>query len=146
LDSLSLDECNGDFSPLTGTPVVPSLELQSVRNVDAKLRIVTHLPLRELWRDDGFLTTARGRSLTKKDVHKFLGPGPVQFVVVDVGTAPLWIPLKDCFAFWKGEVQHHFAAEAPVILDQFPGEYCYFASLWDGTDAATPLVVLEKHH
>ncbi len=87
---------------LTGTAVVPSLELQSVRNVDAKLRIVTHLPLRELWRDDAFLTAARGRSLTKEDVHRFPGSGPVQFVVVDVGAAPRCIPLKDCFVVLEG--------------------------------------------
>jgi hypothetical protein len=53
--------------------------------VDAKLRVVTLLPLRELWRDDGFLTAARDQSLTKESVRELLGAGPVQFVVVDVG-------------------------------------------------------------
>jgi hypothetical protein len=123
-----------------------SLELQSVRNVDAKLRLVTRLPLQELWRDDGFKTTARGRALTEEAIRSMLRSAPIQFVVVDVGAVPRWIPLKDCFAFWKGEVERHLAGEARVILDQFPGEYCYSASLWDGADAATPLVVLEKIH
>ncbi len=114
--------------------------------MDAKLRVVTHLPLQELWRDDGFLTTARDQSLTEEGVRKLLASGPVQFVVVDVGAAPRWIPLKDCFAFWKGEVQPHLAEEQRAFLDEFPSAYCYFASLWNGADAATPLIVLEKHH
>ena len=76
---------------MTGTSIVPSLELQSVLNVDAKLRIVTHLPLRELWRDYGLETTARIRSLTEDDIRSLLRYGKIQFVVVDVGAVPRWI-------------------------------------------------------
>ena len=64
----------------------------TIRCVDADLRIVTHLPLRELWRVDGFSTTTRGKSLTHEDVRQFLSLGPVQFVITDVGAAPRWIP------------------------------------------------------
>ena len=60
---------------------------------------MTHLPLRELWRDDGFSTTTRGKSLTEEDVREFLTSGPVQFVVVDVGAAPRWIPEKLSFSY-----------------------------------------------
>ena len=76
------------FRRVTGKSIVPSLELQSVLNVDAKLRIVTHLPLRELWRDDGLKTTARIRSLTEDDIRSLLRYGKIQFVVVDVGAVP----------------------------------------------------------
>ena len=81
-----------------------------------------------------------------QDIRNLLRSAPIQFVVVNVGVAPRWIPLKECFVFWKSEVQPHLPGETRAILDQFPGEYCYFASLWDGGDAATPLVVLEKAH
>jgi hypothetical protein len=37
------------------------------------------------------------------------------------------------------------AREPRVILEQFPGGYCYFASQWDGGDPA-PIVVLEQQH
>ena len=37
---------------------------------------VIQLPLRELWRDDGFSTTARRKSLTHKDVKQMLASGP----------------------------------------------------------------------
>jgi len=76
--------------------------------MDPKLRIITRLPLTELWRDDGFATATRGRSLTSEDVRRLLRLGPVQFVVADLGAAPQWIPKGECFHFWKNEV-----AESP---------------------------------
>ena len=134
------------FRRVTGTSIVLSLELQSVLKVDAKLRIVTHLPLRELWQDDGLKTTARIRSLTEDDIRSLLRSGKIQFVVVDVGAVPRWIQPNECFQFWKNEAQPRLAREARVILDDFPGGYCYFASPWDGGDPASPIVVLEKQH
>jgi len=116
-----------------------------MRSVDPNLRVVTHLPLRELWRDDGFSTTTRGKSLTDEDVRQFLTSGSVQFVVVDVGVAPCWIPASDTFDFWKNEAKPHLANAEKVSLNEFSGEYCYFASQWDGETTA-PIVLLEKHH
>ena len=114
--------------------------------MDAALKIVTHLPLRELWRDDRFKTTARGISLTEDDIRSLLRSGKIQFVVVDVGAVPCWIQPNECFEFWKNEAQPHLARESRVILDEFPGGYCYFASQGDGGDPASPIVVLEKQH
>lgn len=115
--------------------------------MDTKLKIVTRLPLQELWRDDGFTTTARGRSLTKDEIIDLLRAGFVQFVVADVGFPLRWIHLHDCHEFWKDEVKPHLAADsAVVILDEFPGGYCYRASEWNGGAGAAPIVVLEKSH
>jgi hypothetical protein len=33
-----------------------------------------------------------------------------------------------------------------VRLDEFPGAYCYFASLWEQSGQEPPIVVLEKQH
>ena len=134
------------FRRVTGTSIVLSLELQSVLKVDAKLRIVTHLPLRELWQDDGLKTTARIRSLTEDDIRSLRRSGKIQFVVVDVGAVARWIQPNKCFQFWKNEAQPHLAREARVILEELPDRYCYFASQWDGGDPASPIVVLEKQH
>lgn len=51
--------------------------------IDVKFRIVTCLPLQELWRDDGFTTTSRRRGLSKDDINELLRSGLVQFVVAD---------------------------------------------------------------
>jgi hypothetical protein len=114
--------------------------------MDAKLKIVTHLPLRELHRDDGFTTTSRGRALSKDVITNLLRAGPVQFVVADVGTSPRWIPLHECHQFWKDEVQPHLAADAKIVLDEFPVGYCYLASAWDNATGEAPIVVLETSH
>ena len=121
------------------------LNYNRVCTMDTRLRIVTQLPLREVWRDDGFSTTKRGRSLAGPDIRQLLGAGVVQFVVADVGAVPRWIPPSECFDFWKREAKPHLASEAGASLDQFPGGYCYFASQWDG-ESTGPIVVLEKHH
>lgn len=114
--------------------------------MDSALKIVTEVPLRELWRDNVRKAAIRIRPLYDDDIRRLLRTEPVQFVVADVGAPLHWIPLEDCFAFWKVEVRPHLSLEERVILNQYPGEYCYCASLWDGGDSATPLVVLEKHH
>lgn len=114
--------------------------------MDIAHRIVTRLPLEELWRPDGFKTTVRGKSLTEDDIRSLLRSGPIQFVVVDVGVSPVWIEPGECFKFWKGEAQPHLARDAKAVLDEFPGCYCYFASHWDAVETAAPIVVLEKQH
>jgi hypothetical protein len=121
-------------------------ELESLRIMDAKLRIITHLPLAELWRDDGLATSERERSLTDAGVRQLLKLGPVQFVVADLGGAPQWIPERECLAFWNNEVRPHLASDRIVRLDEFPGAYCYFAFQWEPRTPEAPIVVLEKQH
>ncbi len=113
--------------------------------MDAAHKIVTRLPLGELWRDNGFTTTSRGASLTEGGITSLLRAGPVQFVVVDVGVSPFWIPLGDCYRFWKEEAKPHLG-ESGARLEDFPNGYCYFASNWNGDDQGPPIVVLEKEH
>jgi hypothetical protein len=114
--------------------------------MDAALRVVTRLPLQELWRDDGFITSSRGRWLSEHDIVASLRAGPVQFVVVDVGVSPRWIQISNCNQFWKEEVKTHLAApNERAQLDRFPDSYCYFASEWRDK-FEHPIVVLEKQH
>src|SRR5215831_12860028 len=113
--------------------------------MDPKLRIVTRLPLEELWREAGVITASRSRSLTKDDIAALLRNGLVQFVVADVGKPLQWIGLQDCYPFWKKEVKPHIASER-TVLEEFPDEYCYFAWKWDTAAEAAAIVVLEKSH
>ena len=115
--------------------------------MDAALKVVTQLPLAELWRDDAFSTTVRVRWLTAGDIVSLLRVGPVQFVVADIGAPPRWLPLGECYKFWKTEVKPHLAApESHTYLDDFPGGYCYDASEWKNSDGAAPIVVCERYH
>jgi hypothetical protein len=109
-------------------------------------RVITNLPLRELWDDRGPLSTSWRRDLTANKLRELLRHGPVRFVVVDVGFKPRWIPEPDRFDFWKGEVKPHLAEpDEKVNLERFPGEYCYFAAEWQG-GGGSPIVVLQLCH
>jgi hypothetical protein len=115
--------------------------------MNAALKIVTRLPLQELWRNDGFATTSQIRSLKAEEIVGLLRVGRVQFVIADVGTLPQWITPAEGYDFWKSEAEPHFAdPELRVNLDKFPGGYCYFASEWSSDDKTIPVVVCEKHH
>jgi hypothetical protein len=115
--------------------------------MDVTKKIITKLPLVELWRADGFTSASRVRWLTAENIVELLQFGRVQFVVADVGVLPHWISLVNCFDFWKREVQPHLAApDSKVSLDSFPDDYCYFASEWSGESKNVPIVVCEKHH
>jgi len=114
--------------------------------MDTALKIITQMPLTELWRGDGFISSSRLRWLTAGDIATMLRAGRAQFVVADVGVSPRWIPLGECYDFWKREVQPHLAApESCKTLDDFPEGYCYLASEWSSRDG-TPIIVCEKHH
>jgi hypothetical protein len=114
--------------------------------VDTTLKVVTQLPLTELWGDDGFGATSRERWLAADEIMSLLQVGRVQFVVADVGSSPRCVLLGDCYDFWKREVQPHLAApESKPSLDNFPNGYCYFTSEWLSRDG-TPIIVCEKHH
>lgn len=115
--------------------------------MDVALKIVTRLPLEALWRDTGLVSASRGKSLTSEDITNLLRSGPVQFVVANVGSKLRWIERADCYQFWKQEVRPHMAQPGEaVILDRFPGAYCYFASQWDSADSRASIVLLEQNH
>jgi hypothetical protein len=114
--------------------------------MDPSLKIVTHLPLQELWGNNAFANAVRVRALTAADIQELLRTGPIQFVVVDIGAPPSWIQIRESFSFWKDEVQGHLASGDKAALDKFPGEYCYFASLWSVGGETAPIALLEKHH
>ena len=114
--------------------------------MDTSTKLVTRLPLVELWLENGSKTTSRLRWLNQEEIDNILRAGPVQFVVADIGLIPTWIPLTICYDFWKKELKPHLAPpEIQATLDDFPRGYCYFASEWENPDGP-PIVVCEKNH
>ena len=80
------------------------------------------------------------------DIKRLLQSGS-NFVVAEAGQPLRWISESDRFDFWKAEVKCRLvAADADGFhLDDYPGSYCYVASMWKGA-SSTPIIVLEKHH
>ncbi len=114
--------------------------------IDLALKIVTKLPLDELWNEREQLPAHRGQQLSPEEVTELLRLGPVQFVVADVGEKLRWVPLPDCYRFWKSDAKPHLAQpHSRIHLDDFPDSYCFLASRWE-TDNSSPVVVLERLH
>ena len=115
--------------------------------MDSKLRIVTHSPLDELWREEGAIEGRRIRWLRLTDIAELLKRSAVEFAVAEVGNPLQWISVSDCFRFSKMETKPHILeSESRAGLESFTGEYCYTASEWECASSAIPVVLLEKHH
>ena len=111
-----------------------------------EIRHVSKMPLAELWNESGIVAATKVRELCSLEIAAMLRAGKVRFVVADLGHHLQWIPLGDCYEFWKSEVKRHLAQpEANIYLEDFPGEYCYLASEWK-PDVGEPIVLLMKSH
>ena len=107
---------------------------------------VSCLPAEEVWAGDRLVSTIKVRDLKASDLIDLLRSGAVRFVVADVGKPYLWIPNNEGYDFWKGEVKGHLAdPESEVALEDFPDEYCYFASEWKTYDGEM-IILLTKAH
>jgi hypothetical protein len=111
-------------------------------------KIVTQLPLAELWGETGSMAVERVRYLNREAIRRFLQHGPVRFVVADVGLSLRWIAENESYVFWKAEVRPHLVnkPERPFAIYHYPHGYAYIASEWQTVDADFPIVVLERYH
>lgn len=111
-------------------------------------RIVTQIPLTELWDASGVLPLERGGDVGSGQIADLLRSGPVQFVLADLGKPLSWVPLDDCYRFWKGDWKLHLIepdAWDHVVLEDYPGEYGYRGTEWRrGSERG--VIVLEKLH
>lgn len=109
-------------------------------------KIISQLPLNKLWADSRLVSTIKVRDLDDGDIVELLRLGPVRFVVANVGEPLEWISNNERYEFWKHEVRPHLASpEQRVSLEDFPDNYCYFASEWK-TYEGDNIVLLSKAH
>lgn len=109
-------------------------------------KIVTEIPLTNLWRDKEHIYAKRERHLTANDVQNILKKYPVEFVIADIGKELKWVNYDKSFKFWKTELKLHLTDNFDHInLDKSLGNYAYVASEWTG-EIETPIILLEKHH
>lgn len=108
-------------------------------------RIVTQLPLEELWVGQRLISTIKIRDVGAAAIADHLRTGKVRFVVADIGRPLEWIPTSETFDFWKEELQPHLATSEGAKLQDFPDNYCYFASEWRSYFGET-IILLSKAH
>ena len=108
-------------------------------------RIVTKIPLTELWDEGGALSGERIRQLDENLIRGLMGTGQVQFIVADCGAKLNWVPMPERFEFWKTIRPQVADPSQPILLKQFPNETAYVASEWRGSTGEC-LILLEAHH
>jgi hypothetical protein len=113
--------------------------------MDPTQRIVTKLPIAELWNEHGIVAAIRQRRLDAAGIRNLLRRTSVHFAVANCGAPLRWIPPSESFSFWKHEVGPHLPEASAPRLDNFAGGYCYFASEWITADGGS-VIVLEMAH
>jgi hypothetical protein len=112
-------------------------------------RVVTRLPLTELWDAHGVLQIERRRAVGREQVTDLLRNGRVRFVLANCGEPLKWIPDDDGYRFWDEDVKYHLvepdALERGLRLEDWPGEFCFVGTEW-GKDDRNKIVLLEMHH
>jgi hypothetical protein len=117
--------------------------------MDPTRRVVTQIPLVELWDDDGSVEATRDRYLGLEDVRRLVQSGVVRFVVADAGKAIRWVPVDETHVFWKNNVKPRIVDPPDRQIDvyAYPEGYAYLASEWTRVGAPlAPIVLLEVHH
>jgi hypothetical protein len=113
--------------------------------MDPTKRVVTSLPLHELWSTGGVIEAEFCEHLTREHLRELLASASAIFVVADVGHPLRWIPQSETCSFWKTNARDRVADPSGFRLSDFPRELAYVASRWASRDGRT-LVVLECHH
>ena len=109
-------------------------------------KVISRLPVEELWAGQRLVSTIKVRDLNASDIADLLRSGVIRFVVADVGKPYEWIPTNERYDFWEDEVKAHLAVpESKAYLEDFPDEYCYFASEWKSYNGET-IILLSKSH
>lgn len=107
-------------------------------------KVVTELPLKELWNQSGVLEGWSKGLIGIQVLLELLGTSAFQFVVAETGKKLIWVE-DNLYAFWKNEVKIRLYSEGKPYLDDYPGAYFYFAYEWELSDGKK-VVVLEKNH
>ncbi|MDI1436660.1 hypothetical protein [Polyangium sorediatum] len=109
-------------------------------------KVVTRIPIEELWTADGALAATRLRTLDRVAIRDLLRRGPVRFVVADVGHCLRWIPPAERFDFWKRDGDPHLVETDEIHLEDFPHRMAYLASEWTVAGDEAPILLLEVYH
>jgi hypothetical protein len=109
-------------------------------------KTISDMPVDELWEGQKLVSTDKVRDVGSSDIVDLLRSGLVRFVVADIGKPFDWIPTNKSFDFWKAEIKTHLAEpESKAFLEDFPNEYCYFASEWKSSNDER-IILLSKMH
>jgi hypothetical protein len=117
--------------------------------VDPRLRIVTRLPLQEIWDEAGLIRARKGELVGSDEIRQFLRAEPGALVEAVIGERMVWHTGNARFAFWKGTLRPHLiepesAIEGFVRNDEDP--LCFIVYEWFPDDAGNRVLAAEGSH
>jgi hypothetical protein len=114
--------------------------------MDLSNKIIKKTPLEELWTDEKVLNANREEYLLLPQIRELLQNGPVQFVIAELGSKLQWLPLENCYDFFKSELKDHLVTDYNrYYLEDCKDGYAYLASRWASEDGQS-IVLLETYH
>ena len=120
--------------------------------MDPRHRVVTQIPLSELWTIRGPLAATRVRPVGPSDLGVDMHSRPIlkqtRFVVAEVGKPLQWLDPISIVAFLRDRIPGRIVdPSAPSFrLNDFPGQFCFVVSEWAEQDSDSPIYVFELHH
>jgi hypothetical protein len=83
-------------------------------------------------------------------IKEHLRSGDGALLVANVGSDLGRLSGNDAYEFWKNEASVRLVpprvAESGFSLDDYPGGYCYLASLWTDSESGLSVILFEKYH
>lgn len=106
---------------------------------------ITMLPMKELWDAEGKIAAQRAKFMTTKEIDALLKKEDLLVAVAILGNPPVWLGPDEVAPAWKTELKPHTCNkhDEGCSLDEFEGEYFYFASYWEGKE---PVLLFEMYH
>jgi hypothetical protein len=116
--------------------------------VEPDKRIVTRMPLVELWTHEGApFPATRVRWLVSSEAHDLVKQRPdLDLVVARGGERIQWLYGDEKWTFWKEELKGRIAdPEGPIYREDFEDELYYLVSEWAAPGIERPILLAEKH-
>jgi hypothetical protein len=114
--------------------------------IEYQKKIITSLPVTEIWNDGGIISKKKVKHLLISDINELLHKYPeAELAIADGGHKFYFIKKEDKFNVWKKELKNRIVETNEFYLEEFPGEYCYVASLWKKDDNGL-IILFEMHH
>jgi hypothetical protein len=108
-------------------------------------RVVTSLPLAELWTAAGPMRAVRLENIGADQVRDLVRGGVRTFVVANVGAPLEWMSDFTALQFWKRSRTSIASPNQRWFLDNYPDRQLLAASRWE-TPSGDPIIVFELHH
>lgn len=114
--------------------------------MDPTLRVVTALPVTELWDERGTVEASQARALGHADVRRHLRGGS-RGVIASVSRPLRWLEGLDLYDWWEHEARPRLVSPTieRIRLEDFPDERCWSATEWTLPDGSCVILFEEWH-